>query len=142
MSAVHSYNPKKVTCALGRHIVSGFADDSMIGVEYQGDGVNVVQGADGEIVRSIDPGTLYTLKLTLQQTSATNEFLESQYSRDKAYGDGTFSVNVRDLWGGDAFSAPVAWVTKPATLSRGKTQENREWEISCADGEVTKENVA
>ena len=139
MSVVHSYNPKKVTCALGRHIVSGFADDSMIGVEYQGDGTSVVQGADGEIVRSIDPGTLYTLKITLQQTSATNDFLESQYKRDKEYGDGTFSVNVKDLWGGDAFSAPIAWVTKPAAFNRNKAQENREWEIACADGELTKE---
>ena len=32
MAKVTTYNPRKVTCALGRHIVSGFADDSFISV--------------------------------------------------------------------------------------------------------------
>ena len=38
MATVTTYNPKKVTCALGRHIASGFADDSFINIEPAGDG--------------------------------------------------------------------------------------------------------
>lgn len=139
MSQVHSYNPKKVTCAFGNHIAKGFADDSMITVEYAGDGTSTVQGADGEIVRSIDPSNLYNLKITLQQTSTTNDFLQSRYERDQSYGDGTFSVNVVDVWGGESFAGAVAWVTKPASFQRGKTQQNREWEIAVADGKIEKE---
>ena len=134
MATVHTYNPKKVTCALGPHIVTGFADDSMISVESVGDGTTVVQGADGEIVRSVDPSTLYTLKLTVQQTSATNAFLQSKCDQDKEQGDGTFNVIIKDIWSEDQFTAATAWVTKPATFQRGKTQQNREWEIACADG--------
>ena len=136
MSQVYSYNPKQVTCAFGSHIVSGFADDSMIQVEYAGDGTSVVQGADGEIVRSIDPSTLYNLKITLQQTSATNTWLQSQYEKDKDNGGGMFSVNIVDVWGEDSFTGAVAWVTKPASFQRGKTQQNREWEIVVADGKI------
>lgn len=138
-SKAHSYNPKKVTVALGRHIVTGFADDSMVNVEYLGDGTSHVQGADGEIVRNIDPSTLYSLKLTLQQTSATNTYLQSMYEKDKEYGDGLFSVNVVDVWGKDSFSAPNAWVVKPASFVRGKAQQNREWQITCADGKISEE---
>ena len=58
MSRVTTYNPKKVTCALGRHIVTGFADDSFISIEPAGDGTSYVTGADGEIARSIDPSNL------------------------------------------------------------------------------------
>lgn len=133
--AVKTYNPKKVTCSLGRHIVSGYADDSMITVEFAGDGTSYVAGADGEIVRSIDPTEIYTLKLALQQTSATNAYLQKMYDKDKKDGNGTFSVNINDLLGKEKFTGDVAWVTKPASFVRGKTQNNREWEIVVGKGQ-------
>lgn len=131
---VKTYNPKKVTCALGRHIVSGFADDSMITVEFAGDGTSYVAGADGEIVRSIDPSEIYTLKLALQQTSKTNAYLQKMYDKDKKDGSGTFSVNINDILGKEKFVGGIAWVTKPASFVRGKTQNNREWEIVIGKG--------
>lgn len=134
MSKVTTYNPKKVTCALGRHIVSGFADDSFITVEPAGDGTSYVVGADGEIARSIDPSNVYTLKLSLLQASASNQFLQSMYDKDKKDGTGTFQVNIADILGNDKFTGAVAWVTKPASWVRGKTQNNREWEIAVGDG--------
>ena len=135
MGEVHTYNPRKVTCALGRHIVSGFADDSMITVEFAGDGTSYVSGADGEIVRSIDPTEIYTLKMSLQQTSRTNEYLQNMYDRDRNDGGGTFSVNVNDILGREKFVGGMAWVTKPASWVRGKTQNNREWELVVANGQ-------
>ena len=80
---VTTYNPKKVTCSLGRHIVSGFADDSFINIEPAGDGTSYVAGADGEIVRSIDPSKIYTVKIALLQTSKTNAYLQTMYDKDK-----------------------------------------------------------
>lgn len=132
--AVKTYNPKKVTCSLGRHIVSGYADDSMITVEFAGDGTSYVAGADGEIVRSIDPTEIYTLKLALQQTSATNAYLQKRFDKDRKDGNGTFSVNINDLLGKEKFTGGVAWVTKPASFVRGKTQNNREREIVVSKG--------
>lgn len=135
MGAVHTYNPRKVTCALGAHIVSGFADDSMITVEFGGDGTSYVSGADGELVRSIDPTDFYIMKLQLQQTSRTNIFLQNMYDRDSEDGSGTFSVNVNDILGREKFTGGMAWVTKPASWVRGKTQNNREWELVVANGQ-------
>ena len=71
MSKVTTYNPRKVTCSLGNHIASGFADDSFISIEPAGDGTSYVVGADGEIARSIDPSKVYTVKLSLLQGSST-----------------------------------------------------------------------
>lgn len=133
--AVKTYNPKKVTCSLGRHIVSGYADDSMITVEFAGDGTSYVAGADGEIVRSIDPTEIYTLKLAVQQTSSTNAYLQKMFDKDRKDGSGTFSVNINDLLGKEKFTGDVAWVTKPASFVRGKTQNNREWEIVVSKGQ-------
>lgn len=132
---VTTYNPKKVTCSLGRHIVSGFADDSFISVEPAGDGTAHVVGADGEIVRSIDPSMVYTLKLSLLQTSKTNAYLQKMYDKDKKDGSGTFPVNINDILGKEKFVGAVAWVTKPSAWGRGKAQTNREWEIVVGEGE-------
>lgn len=55
MPRVTTYNPKKVTLALGNHIASGFADDSFIVIEPAGDGNSYVAGADGEVCVSVDP---------------------------------------------------------------------------------------
>lgn len=135
MGKLSTYNHKKVTCALGNHIVSGYADDSFITVEADGDGTTYVTGADGEIVRSIDPSSVYKLKLTLLQTSSTNVFLQKMYDKDQKSGTGTFSVNINDLLGSEKFTGGPAWVTKPATWTRGKAQANREWEIVVSAGE-------
>ena len=132
---VATYNPKKVTCALGRHIVTGYSEDSFITIEADGDGTAYVVGGDGEVVRSIDPSDVYKIKLSVQQTSPTNTFLQKMHDKDKKDGSGTFSVNISDILGNEKFAAAVAWVTKPATFTRGKTQNNREWEIVAANGE-------
>lgn len=133
--AMKTYNPKKVTCALGRHIVVGYADDSMITIDFASDGTSYVVGADGEIVRSIDPAEIYTLKLSVQQTSSTNAYLQKMFDKDRKDGTGTFSVEINDLLGKEKFVGGVAWVTKPASFVRGKTQNNREWEIAVDKGQ-------
>lgn len=132
MPTIHTYNPKKVTCVLGPHIVSGFADDSMITIEYAGNGTAVNSGADGEIVRSIDPSEVWNMKLTLQQTSKTNEYLKTVYDVDESTGAGIFPVIIVDLMGSKEFAAPSAWVTKPMGFHRGREQQNCEWEICIA----------
>lgn len=129
-----TYNPKKVTCSLGSHIVSGYADDSMITIDFASEGTSYVVGADGEIVRSIDPAEIYTLKLAVQQTSTTNTYLQKMFDKDRKNGTGTFSVNIKDILGKEKFSGEVAWVTKPASFVRGRTQNNREWEIAVNKG--------
>lgn len=132
---VKTYNPKKVTCSLGRHIASGFADDSFISIEPASDGTSYVVGADGEIVRSIDPSNVYTVKIALLQTSKTNEYLQKMYDKDKKDGKGTFTVNINDIIGKEKFVGATAWVTKPPAWGRGKTQNNREWEIVVGEGD-------
>ena len=135
MAKITTYNPRKVTCAFGSHIVSGFADDSFISIEAAGDGTSYVVGADGEIARSIDPSRVFTVKILLLQSSATNKYLQKMSDKDKSDGTGIFSVNIKDILGEEKFTGAQAWVSKPATWTRGKAQTNREWEIIVGEGE-------
>ncbi len=47
MGKIKTYNPKEVTMALGNHIVTGYADDSFITIDPNGDGVTKKVGCDG-----------------------------------------------------------------------------------------------
>lgn len=134
---VTTYNPKKITLSLGNHIASGFADDSFITIEPAGDGNSYVVGADGEVVVSVDPSSVYTVKVALLQRSKTNKYLNTMYEKMKSGGNGLFNVNLKDLIGKDKFTGSKAFVTKPASKGFGKAATNREWEIVVVDGKHT-----
>lgn len=134
---IKTYNPKEITISLGNHIVTGYADDSFVGIEASGDGVTKKVGCDGEINRSISPDNTYVIKLSLQQMSESNSFLQNKLAQDRKSGDGLFPVLIKDLKGGMVFSSDAAWAIKPAGRTFGKEVTNREWEIHTGEGELT-----
>ena len=133
---VKTYNSKQVVIALGNHTVSGYAEDSFVTIESKGDGVTSKTGCDGEVVRSVSAEEQYTVKLSVQQTSPTNSFLQKKFELDKRTGDGMFPILIKDLRGGMKFSADACWVTKPASRGYGKDVGNREWALETGPGEL------
>ncbi len=132
-----TYNPKEVTMAVGSHIVTGFADDSFITIEANGDGVAKKVGCDGEVARAISPDGTYKVKVALLQTSSSNAFFQERYAQDRDTGEGMFPILIKDLKGGLLFSSEAAWVIKPASRVYGKDTNNREWELDTGDATLT-----
>ena len=137
MGKIKTYNPKEVTVAFGNHIVSGFADDSFVTIDPNGDGVTKKVGCDGEIVRSISPDDTYIVKVSLLQTSDTNSFLQQKLDLDRKTGEGMFPILIKDLKGGMVFSSEAAWPIRAASRGYGKEAGNREWEIHTGSGILT-----
>ena len=135
--AIKTYNPKEVVVACGTHIVSGYADDSFISIEPNGDGITKKVGCDGEIARSISPDNTYKVKITLLQNSDSNSFFSNIADYDRATGNGLFPVHIKDLRGGLLFATEAAWVIKKSPATRGKETNNREWEIDTASAVMT-----
>lgn len=135
--AIKTYNPKEVVVACGTHIVSGYADDSFINIEPNGDGITKKVGCDGEIARSISPDNTYKVKITLLQNSDSNSFFSNIADYDRATGNGLFPVLIKDLRGGMLFATEAAWVIKKSPATRGKETNNREWEIDTASAVMT-----
>lgn len=127
---MHTYNSKKVTIALGSHIVTGYAPDSFITIDETGDGTTSEAGADGEVSRSVSPDPRSTIKLTLQQHSPTHKWLLKKYKQDKVDGKGSFPFLMKDLTGSDVFSASDAWPNKKPSFARGKAAGTVEWELT------------
>ena len=137
MGKIATYNPKKVTISLGNHIVTGFADESFVSIDPNGDGVTKKVGCDGEIVRSISPDDTYIVKLSVLQTSPTNAWLQRMFAADVENGTGMFPILVKDLSGSTVFKAAQAWPAKPASRGFGKESSNREWELHTGSGTLT-----
>lgn len=137
MGKIATYNPKKVTISLGNHIVTGFADDSFVTIDPNGDGVTKKVGCDGEIVRSVSPDDTYIVKLSVLQTSPTNAWLQRMFAADVENGTGMFPILVKDLSGSTVFKAAQAWPAKPASRGFGKESSNREWELHTGSGTLT-----
>lgn len=135
--AIKTYNPKEVVVACGTHIVSGYADDSFISIEPNGNGITKKVGCDGEIARSISPDNTYKVKITLLQNSDSNSFFSNIADYDRATGNGLFPVLIKDLRGGLLFATEAAWVIKKSPATRGKETNNREWEIDTASAVMT-----
>jgi hypothetical protein len=134
---VKTYMCKKVLLSCGSHSVSGFADDSFVSVEANGDGIAKQVGCDGEIVRSIDPDETYKLKVTLQQTSDSVDFFQKMYDRDQSTGEAMFPVLLTDLKGSVIFQSDQMWVTNKPNRTYGKAAQNIEVQLDGGDGTWT-----
>ncbi len=130
---IKTYNPKEVVVSAGPHIVTGFADDSFITIEANGDGITKKVGCDGEIARSVSPDGTAKVKIVLLQTSDSNSFFSRKVDQDRETGDGLFPLLIKDLKGGLVFSTEAAWCTKKASAVRGKETNNREWELDTGE---------
>lgn len=137
MGKIKTYNPKQVIMSLGPHLVTGYADDSFITIDPNGDGVTKKVGCDGEIVRSISPDDTFIVKLSVLQTSTTNSWLQQKFTNDISNGNAMFAILIKDLKGGLVFKAAQAWVAKPASRGYGKESNNREWEIHTGSGTLS-----
>lgn len=133
---VRTYNPKEVLISFGTHSVSGYAEDSFVNLEKNGDGISDVIGADGEQIRSLDPDDTWNITLTLLQESVTNSWLQNMHDKDRATGDGMFPVTVKDLRGETLFSCEQAWVTIAAARPFGRTAQNREWTFRTGEADL------
>ena len=124
-------DPKKVIITFGDQTINGFADGTFLEIEMAEDGIVSVAGADGEVARAINRSPLASVTITLLQTSESNDYFTAQHKLDKETGKGKLPLMVRDLFGKELLIASQAWVRKPATISRSKEVESREWVLDC-----------
>lgn len=136
---IKTYNPREVTMSIGSHIVTGYAEDSFITIEPNGDGISKVVGCDGEINRSISPDNTYNIRLALLWGSETNAYLQDRLDEDIETGDAMQPVLIKDLKGGTVFSSDACWPVRPPSRQYGRTANAREWELSTGEGKLTEE---
>jgi hypothetical protein len=132
-----TYACKKVLLSCGAHSVSGYAEDSFVSIEPNGEGVKKSVGCDGEVNRSLDPDNTNKLKVTLQQTSDSVGFFQRMYDMDQETGQGVLPVLLTDLMGGVLFQSDEMWVAQDPSRNYGKVAGTIEIQLDGGEGKVT-----
>lgn len=129
--AVKNYESERVRIIAAAFVNTGLADGTFVSIKEPGEGITDVEGADGEIARSIRSLRRAEVAITLMQTSKTNDFYSAAYHADiTSHGAGTFPLLVQDLNGSTVLEAAEAWVTKIPDTDFDKTSgQTRTWII-------------
>ncbi len=124
---LHQYDPKQVSLIFGGSLITGFAPDSFINVEYNVDLFSLLVGADGEGSRSKSNNNSARVTVTLMPGSVGNALLNVAFQADKAGGAGAAPLAITDPSTGTLFASEGAWVVRdPGKDFQGEAQP-MEW---------------
>lgn len=130
MSEVLTYDPKKFLIILGVQQIQGFAEDDMVTIKPNGEGMQLFSGADGEVARSVDPNGTFEITIALSTASKSNDYLSGLYNADRANGAGIRPLWIKDLAGTTMFHAKQAWVQNFPENKRGRKIDTQEWTLN------------
>jgi hypothetical protein len=136
MGAPYTYDPKQVAVIVAGVPMGGFADGSFVTVERTNDTFSKVSGADGIVSRAKSNDKSGMIKITLQQTSPSNDVLQGIALLDEVSNSGVVPLIIQDFSGRSTFITAFGWVKKPPSSEFSKEVSNREWEFDCADLDI------
>lgn len=127
-----TYASNQVLIAAGNHAVSGYAEDSFISIDANGDGIMKKVGCDGEVSRAVSPDNTYTVKIALMQGSPSNKFFQGMYEKDRTSGDAIFPLLIKDLTGGVLFPLTVRGSENPRPEAMAKIRRTANGKLPLA----------
>src|SRR5260370_1249132 len=134
MGLTKVYDSASVAVVFNGALLSGFAPGSRVSIAFPEQFTKQV-GSDGEVARSkVNDGTAQ-VKITLLQTSFSNDALSVFHNLDKSgpFGLGVGPLFIKDLQGTFLFAAPQAWIVKFADAEFAQDAGEREWTIDHGD---------
>lgn len=124
------YSPASVSCILGAAIISGFGKDSMIEVTWDAEEFSDEVGADGEICRVANAAAVHGMvKVTLLQSSASNDTMTALLNTDVATGKGFVPFLLKAAPDRTLIASEKAWIKGKPSVKFSKGVEEREWTI-------------
>jgi hypothetical protein len=136
-----TYDPKRVTVSVHVYPISGFADGTFVTVEAPDDYTRV-DGCDGVVTRVRNQIQAGVLRLTLAQSSSSNQVLDLLRAYMAAGVWPQVPVEVADLNGGmiggnSRITCVGSWIKSAPAISFGKELNTREWTFDCTKMTVT-----
>ncbi len=136
-----TYDPQKVIVVyepVGSPVgvITGFADGDFIEVERVSEAFKTTVGADGEAARSASADLSATAKITLLQTSLSNDAMSAAIALDRLTKANTGPFTLKDAGGSTLVNFPNAWIVKEATIKRGKEIVGVEWTIGTGSAQT------
>lgn len=142
MSTKH-YDPDQVQTLFTGIPLEGFAEDSMIDIEWSEAAFKLVKGVDGQVTRSKVLGRIATVTVHLLQSSRSNGVLTGIHTQDllSPGGAGVGPFMCRDGNGASLFVTDEAWIEGFPTIAYGGQAGPRDWKIVCVNPKVIEAGV-
>jgi hypothetical protein len=138
MGSTKFYDPDQFQFLFAGIPVEGYAEGSMISVEFSEDRFKTVKGVDGVVTRSKVPGVMATITVHLMQTSRTNAVFTGIHTQDilSPGGAGVAPVMMRDGNGASVLASDEAWINGFPAIEYGDQGQPREWKITVISPKV------
>ena len=136
--SLRTYDPKQVVVTFANNVLTGFAAGSFVTAARTVDLWEMVGGSDGEITRVKNNDRSGTVTVVLQQSSASNAFLQTQVTNDEVSNTGVGPLLVRDfVSGAGQIAAANAFIKRVPDWGRQTADEtNVEWLFACPDLQI------
>jgi hypothetical protein len=141
--AFNQYSAKEVVLSVFGFNIDGFAEDSMIEVEWSEDTYSTSKGVAGETFMARSGSMSGTVTITLQHNSESNGLLEALLLvsdvSSTAFG-GEYQIlatllasglSIRDGNTGNVISAPAAYLQKTSNMTFDQAGTSRTWILMC-----------
>lgn len=132
--AISTYSPKDVVISIAAmHTVTGYADGTFIKIRKEMKPFEKTRAMDGEISRIYSQDDVYTVELSLMQSSPSHDVLSMLYNVDVATRMGKFPIGIRDFKGRTTFAAATAWIEQIPDVTYSNNLEVWTWKFGCSD---------
>ena len=132
---MYTYSPSSVSVSIsGIYNLDGFAPGTFVTIVKDVVATDDIVAIDGEVSRVIRKDNRYTVKVSLAQSSPSNNVLNALYNIDRELGIGKFPIYISEGTGTSSFLAIEAWVEELPSLIMSDNVEAREWTIKCSSG--------
>jgi hypothetical protein len=128
MAALRTFSLAGCTLTYGPIIVTGFAADDVFTVEPSGPDFTEVLGADGDLSMAQN-SVYYKCKVSLAQTSKTNDAFSAALKLDRISGAGVMPLTFKDSRGASTTILTASRIMGEPSAAYGTTIKNREWNI-------------
>jgi len=130
-----TFSPNDVTIVVTQtstgmaHILGGFTEDAIVTVDRNAETFTLYTGADNSNTRIFNSNTAGKITVSLQQTSASNDFMMGLYEQDRANLKGLFSISVMDNSGRSKYFAEEAYIGVVPNSAFSNSMQMRDWVI-------------
>lgn len=129
MAALRTFSLQACTITLGGVQVTGFTADDAISFEPSNASFEEVTGADGDLSMA-QKAVTWKVKISLSQTSKTNDALSAIHNADLISGTGVLPFGFADPRGSSVFQLTAARVMGFPSAAYGTSIKTREWNLS------------
>ncbi len=143
MGSTKNFDPDLVQFLFAGIPIEGYAEGTMIDIEYSDEAFKVVRGVDGQLTRSKVLGRFATVTVHLMNSSRSNATFSAIHNLDllEPGGAGISPIMIRDGNGASLFVSDESWVNGFPAGSYGEQASNRDWKITVAAPKVVEGGI-